>query len=225
MLNALNGAITNSVKDLLTTMSEAQLKQLALDRSFTSSYAQFGVTQKLNETWQLGGDIRLAKTSGMPASGSLVDSVTGTICYVISQTCVNPTLAGYVNATPETGLEKTVSAQLIGTNLFTASDLTTIGTSYITSDYIQNGQTLFVYNRAVISHDYSLDTSWNYYHQTDNLGGSLSRHMPMLHGAYQVRRNLSLDADLGFELSTTTGPTLVSTNKRIFTDFGFRWNF
>ena len=224
-LNALNGATTNSVKDLLTIMPEAQLKQLAMDRSITSSYAQFGVTQKLNASWQFGGDIRLAKTSGMPASGSLTDSTTGTVCYVISQTCVNPTLAGYVNATPETGLEKTVSAQLIGTNLFTASDLTTIGTSYVTSDYIQNGQTLFVYNRTVISQDFSLDTSWNYYHQTDNFGGNLSRHMPMLHCAYQMRQNFSLDADLGFELSTTSGPTQTSTNQRIFTDFGFRWNF
>ena len=225
MLNALNGATTNSIDNLLTVMSEEQLKQLALDRSVTSTYTQFGITQKLNATWQAGGDIRLAKTSGMPASGSLIDSATGLVCYVISPTCVNPTLAGYVNATPQTGLEKTVSAQLMATNLFTAADLTTFGTSYVTSDYIQNGQTLFLYNHAVLSREYSLDASWNYYHQNDNLGGSLSRHMPTLHGAYQMRQNLSLDADLGFELSTTAGPTLTSTNRRVFSSCGFRWNF
>lgn len=227
--NALNGATTNSVQSLLTTMSEDQLKQLARDRTVAFNYTQLGVTQKLNTTWQLGGDVRLAKTSGMPASGSFVDSVTGIPCTYISATstpnCTNPTLAGYVIATPETGLEKTVSAQLMGTNLFTKSDYTTFGTSYTTSDYIQNGQTVYIYNRAVLSREFSLDTSWNYYHQMDNIGGSLSRHMPMVHGAYQVRQNLSLDADLGFELTTTSGPTVSTTNKRIFTSIGFRWNF
>jgi hypothetical protein len=130
-----------------------------------------------------------------------------------------------VTSTPETGLEKTLSAQLIGTNLFTNSDLSTLGASIVSSDYVKNGETIFLSNRIVLNPQFSLDSSWNYYQQADNYGGNLSRHMPTVHGAYQMRQNFSLDADLGFELSTTTGPNQTSTNKRLFTSFGFRWNF
>jgi hypothetical protein len=211
--NALNGSLTTSVSDLLTIMNETQLKQLALDRSISSTYAQFGATQRLNATWQLGGDVRLSKTSGMPASGSL------------DTNGIPLTMVGYVTAVPETGLEKTVSAQLMGTNLFTKADFSTLGASIVTSDYVKNGETIFLSNRVTFNPQFSLDSSWNYYQQADNYGGNLSRHMPMVHGTYQMRQNFSLDADLGFELSTTTGPNQTSTNKRLSASFGFRWNF
>ena len=211
--NALNGSLTTSISDLLTIMNETQLKQLALDRSISSTYAQVGATQRLNDTWQLGGDVRLSKTSGMPASGSL------------NSNGIPLTIVGYVTALPETGLEKTVSAQLMGTNLFTNADFSSIGASIVTSDYVKNGETLFISNRITFNPQFSLDSSWNYYQQADNYGGNLSRHMPMVHGTYQMQQNFSMDADLGYEMSTTTGPNQTSTNKRISASFGFRWNF
>jgi hypothetical protein len=213
--NALNGALTSSVTELLTIMNETQLKQLASDRSISSTYAQFGATKRVNATWQVGGDVRLSKTSGMPASGSLDVNGNG-----------NPaTIAGYVAALPETGLEKTVSAQLMGSNLFSKADFSTFGVSIIKSDYVKFGETIFLSNRITFNPQFSLDSSWNYYQQADNYGGNLSRHMPMLHGTYQMRQNFSLDADLGYEMSTTTGPNQTSKNKRISASLGFRWNF
>jgi hypothetical protein len=213
--NALNGALTSSVTELLTIMNETQLKQLASDRSISSTYAQFGATKRVNATWQVGGDVRLSKTSGMPASGSLDVNGNG-----------NPaTIAGYVAALPETGLEKTVSAQLMGSNLFSKADFSTFGVSIIKSDYVKIGETIFLSNRITFNPQFSLDSSWNYYQQADNYGGNLSRHMPMLHGTYQMRQNFSLDADLGYEMSTTTGPNQTSKNKRISASLGFRWNF
>jgi hypothetical protein len=211
--NALNGSLTTSVTDLLTILNESELKQLALDRSISSTYAQFGATQRLNATWQFGGDVRLSKTSGMPVSGSL------------DANGIPLTIVGYVNAVPETGLEKTLSAQLMGTNLFTKADFSTLGASIVTSDYVKNGETFYLSNRLTFNPQFSLDSSWNYYQQADNYGGNLSRHMPMVHGTYQMRQNFSMDADLGYELSTTTGPNQTSTNKRISASIGFRWNF
>lgn len=204
--NALNGASTTSVQDLMTVMNETQLQQLAQDRTISSTYSQFGVMQKLDANWQVGGDVKLSKTSGMVASGTSA-------------------LAGVLSATPETGIEKTVTAQLIASNLYSDADITTLGTSYITSDYVQNGQTLFIYNRFAFSRDLSLDTSWNFYHQADNYGGSMSRNIPMVRVAYQMMRDISLDADVGTELTTSSGATLTSTNTRIFSSLGFRWNF
>ncbi len=212
--NALNGASTTSVQDLLAmpTMNEALLKQLAQDRTVSTAYSQIGVMQKLSANWQAGVDMKLANTSGLSASGSL--NIDGT-----------QTVAGYMTATPATGLEKTVTAQLIASNLYSNADITTFGTSYVTSDYVQNGETLFIYNRMSFGREFSLDSSWNFYQQTDNYGASLSRNMPMVHATYQVVQDISINADLGAELTTTTGPIQTSTNTRIFTSLGFRWNF
>jgi hypothetical protein len=206
--NALNGATTTSVQDLLAVMTEEQLNQLARDRTATSTYTQVGATQRLSQTWMTGADVRLSKITGMPASG------TATI-----------PLAGVLPGTNDTGLEKTLTGQLIGSNLYSDADITTFGASYITSDYVQNGQSLFVYNRTSFGREFSLDTSWNFYRQADNYGGSMSRHIPMVRAAYQVGQNLSLDADLGVELSTAYGTSQTTSNKRIFTSLGFRWNF
>lgn len=206
--NALNGATTTSVKDLLAVMTEEQLNQLARDRTASSTYSQVGVTQRLNQTWMTGADVRLSKITGMPASGSTTIP-----------------LAGVLTGTNDTGLEKTLQAQLIGSNLYSDADITTFGASYLTSDYVQNGQSLFVYNRTSFGQDFSLDASWNFYRQADNYGGSMSRHIPMVRAAYQVGQSLSLDADLGVELSTAYGTSQTTSNKRIFTSLGFRWNF
>ncbi|MDX8399565.1 MAG: tetratricopeptide repeat protein, partial [Gallionellaceae bacterium] len=204
--NALNGASTTSIADLQAAMTEAELKQLALDRTGSSSFAQFGATQKLDSTWQLGGDIKLTQTAGLPASGTTA-------------------LQGIMVATPDTGLEKTITAQLIGSNLYSDADITSMGASYITSSYVQNGQSVFVYNRTSWDRELYFDTSWNYYAQTDTYGGGMARNMPMVRVTYQVAQRMSLDADLGAELTTYSGPYQSSTNTRIFGSMGFRWDF
>lgn len=204
--NALNGAATTLVKDLLAAMSDAQLKQLALDRTGSSTYSQLGVTQKLNDTWQVGADIKLSQSSGMPASGTT-------------------TLQGVLAATPDTGLEKTVTGQLIASNLYSDADITSIGGSYITSGYVQGAQSLFVYNRTSLDKELYFDTSWNFYRQSDNYGGSMTRNMPMVRVSYQVQQSLNLDADVGVELSTSAGTYQTTTTQRVFGSVGFRWDF
>jgi len=204
--NALNGASTTSIAALQAAMTEADLKQLALDRTGSSSFSQFGATQKLNSTWQLGGDIKLSQTSGLPASGTTA-------------------LQGIMVATPDTGLEKTITAQLIGSNLYSDADITSMGASYITSSYVQNGQSVFVYNRTSWDRDLYFDSSWNYYAQTDTYGGSMARNMPMVRVTYQVAQRMSLDADMGAELTTSSGPFQTAKNTRIFGSMGFRWDF
>jgi hypothetical protein len=187
-------------------MSEAQLKQLAIDRTASSAFSQFGVTQKLNPTWQLGGDIKLAQTSGLPASGTT-------------------TLQGIMPATTDTGLEKTITAQLIGSNLYSEADITSIGASYITSSYVQSAQTMFIYNRTSWDRELYFDTSWNYYKQTDTAGGVMTRNMPMMRVTYQVAQTLSLDADAGAELTDSSGSFQTQKNTRLFGSVGFRWDF
>lgn len=210
--NALNGAFTTLVKDLLLTMSEAQLRQLAKLRTGSAAFSQLGVTQKVNENWQLGGDLKLAKTSGLASSG--IDPATGVI---------DP--QGYVAGYVATGLERAVTAQLIGSKLYSDADITSFGSSLINSDYVKDGQTVFVYNRTAYDKDLVFDSSWNYYRQSDNLGGGLVRNMPMLRVAYQFRQQLSFDADIGLEMSSSSGPYQATTTSRQFGSLGLRWDF
>jgi hypothetical protein len=61
--------------------------------------------------------------------------------------------------------------------------------------------------------------------QDDNFGGSMTRSMPMFRVAYQVLQALSLDADMGIELTNSSGPSQSSVNRRLFGSLGFRWDF
>ncbi|MDP2804599.1 MAG: hypothetical protein Q8O24_01535 [Gallionellaceae bacterium] len=217
--NALNGSLVTSIKDL--GLSEAELKALAISRTGSMAFTQFGMTQKLSQNWQLGGDIRLSKIDGLVASGcdpTLATSAQPAICST-------NTLIGYSPLITPSGLDKTITAQLIGSNLYSDADMTSMGTSYITSDYVKNAQSVFIYNRTSWDRDLFFDTSWNYYQQTDNYGGSLARNMPMVRVAYMVAQTLSLDADLGIDFSTSKGSSQTSTTRRIFGSLGFRWDF
>jgi len=214
--NALAGASVISVADLQVTMTDAQLKQLAIDRTGSSSYSQLGVTQKLSSNWQMGADIRLFQTAAVAASGSLTtDPLTGLL--VSAQ--------GYNYGYAASGVGKTISGQLIGSNLYSTADMTSFGVSVIASDYVQSAQSIYIYNRTNFDRDLALDLSWNFYNQTDNLGGKMMRNMPMARVAYQANQNLSLDADLGIDVSTAESATQTVTTTRIFPSFGFRWNF
>ncbi len=205
--NALNGAATTSIADLMMSVSSLeQLKQLALDRTAVSSFSQFGATQKLTANWQVGGDLKLSQITGMPASGT-------------------NTLQGILAATPDTGLEKTITAQLIGSNLYSDADITSFGANYITSSYVQSAQTVFMYNRTSWDRDLFFDTSLNYYSQTDTSGGQMTRTMPDVRVTYQIAQTFSLDGDVGLELTKQSGSFQSSTNTRLFGSVGFNWNF
>jgi hypothetical protein len=216
----LNGSLVTSVKDL--GLSEADLKALAISRTGSMAFGQFGVTQKLSQNWQVGGDIRLSKIDGLAQTGcDPVAVAAGTAPLICSS---NPNL-GFSPLVTASGLDKTVTAQLIGSNLYSDADMTSMGTSYITSDYVKNAQSVFIYNRTSWDRELYFDTSWNFYRQSDNYGGSLARNMPMVRVAYMVAQTLSLDADFGVDLSTTQGTSQSSTTRRIFGSLGFRWDF
>lgn len=207
--NALNGALTTSIATLQTALTNTQIKQLAMDRTIKSSTSQVGITQKLSKNWQLGADLRLSSVGAYAASGDA--------------TLVG--LQGYLPDYAGSGIEKTLTGQLIGSNLYSENDMTSIGTSLTSSATVQGAQSLFIYNRTAFDADLYLDSSWNYYRQSDNYGGNIVRNMPMIRVAYQLGQSLSLDMDTGVELTESTGTNQSTKNTRLFGSFGFRWDF
>lgn len=204
--NALTGATTASVDALSQSLGADALRDLAVKRTATSNYAQFGMTQALTSKWQVGGDGRLSTITGLPASGS----TTG--------------LEGYIDATEGTGLEKSVTGQLIGSNLFRDQDVWS-GSLTLSKSGIRDGRSLFLFNHSVFGGKWMVDTSMQYYWQNDDASGSLTRFSPMVRVTYQYRDRLSFDGDVGLDFTNTSGATSSSKAVRKYFSAGARWDF
>lgn len=210
--NALMGASTAYLTDLLQFMTEDELRALAAARTGAANLAMLGVTQQISQKWQLGGDIRVSSYDGLPASGT-VDPATQL-----------PTITGVMPETPGTGNELAISPQLIGNNLFSSRDVTVFSLSYISSP-LYKGQSFYVYSRANLTDKWTLDASLQLYRQNYESGMLMTRIMPMLRTAYQIRQTLSLDMDAGIEMSHTETATQTSDGQRQFFSLGFRFDF
>ena len=206
--NALNGAPASSVTTLLQAgWTEADLKALAKARTGTANPAQVGVSRQIKENWMLGSDIKVSNVTGMPASGT------------------NPLLEGVVAATPGTGNEWMLTAQLIGSSLFSSRDVSVLSAS-VTASQLLKGQSLLVSNHSVVREKWMVDASLRLYRQNDDLGGKQAITTPILRISYQAKDRLSLEAEGGIEITGTTpatGPYSKTTRK--FFSLGIRGDF
>jgi len=203
--NALNGATTTSISDLLHWMTEEELRSLAVARTGTANLAQLGFNQQMSQKWQMGGDIRVSNYEGLPASGT-------------------STLTGQLPEVVGTGNEWAISPQLIGSNLYSSQDITIFSLSYITSP-LYKGQSYYIYNRSYLTDKWSLDAALQFFRQNYSSGLYISRLMPMLRSSYQFRQTLSFDFELGLEKTHTEDPEKSSDAQRQFFSMGFRWDF
>jgi outer membrane biosynthesis protein TonB len=103
--NAVFGQPVDDLSELEELYTNDEIRQLAEDRTPTSTYASFGATQKLGARWQLGVDVSGSKLTSTPTSGG-------------------------VTGTPGTGWELAVNPQLIATGLFTTNDIASFGFRY-----------------------------------------------------------------------------------------------
>ena len=203
---ALNGATTSSLDSLSQSLGSDALRDLAKARTATSNYAQLGVTHALTKQWQVGGDVRLSTTSGLAASGS----TTG--------------LEGFVAATDGTGLDKTVTGQVIGSNLFRDQDIWSASLS-LSKSGVRDGRSLYLFNHSAFGGKWMVDTSWQLYWQDDDVGGKVTRNSPMVRTSYQLRDRFSVDADVGLDFTNTSGSTSSSKEIRKYFSAGLRWDF
>jgi len=203
--NALNGAGTSSVDALLQTMSTASLRDLALARTATSNSAQIGISVPLRKQWQVGGDLRLTNTSGLPASGTNA-------------------LEGILPATAGRGTEKSVTGQLIGNSIYTDNDIWSASITFNNSSAV-NGYSIYLYNYTLIGKGWTMNASMQFYRQTDQFGSTTELTSPIVRGTYRVRDQLNLDVDGGLEYSDSSGPQQTSKTTRYFFSTGLRWDF
>jgi hypothetical protein len=219
--NALNGATTSSVNDLLQATSASSLRDLALSRTATSNMGQIGITVPYREKWQVGGDFRLSNMSGLPVSGQTIDPNTN---LPTTQCTGAQTVQGCVQANPGQGLQKSVTGQVIGSGLYKQGDIWS-GSVTITSGSQANGHSIFFFNHTQVNSLWTMDATLSWSGYKDQFGGKTTQIMPMLRGAYRYNDRFTFDADCGYQNAEYSGPQMTTKTQRLFMSGGLRWDF
>lgn len=129
-----------------------------------------------------------------------------------------------VPAMPDTGNVWTYALQAIATGIFAERDVTVLSVSAIAAD-TYDGQALSLTSRALFGPSWALDSTLNWYAQSGPAEVELSRLSPIFRLSYRWQDHVTLDAELGAELSQSTSPTLSDRNRRNYFSFGYRWDF
>jgi hypothetical protein len=202
---ALNGAATSSVNDLLQTMSASSLRDLALSRTAITNMGQVGMVVPWRGKWQVGGDVRLSNTTGLPASGATA-------------------LEGILAATPSRGTEKSVTGQIIGSGIFKLGDVWS-GSVTFSNASAANGNSIYLYKHTQFNSGWMMDASLQLSSYKDQFGGTTKRTSPLLRGAYLFRDRFYFDVDGGIELNDYSGAQQTTKTTRYFYSAGLRWDF
>ncbi len=201
-----------SVDGLRKVLTNKQLYSTIKDITAETDTALIGATKQITPKWQVGGDIRLNRTSGTKGV-KLLGVVPGGVD-------VSPTF--------DTGIAYTYSLQAIGTNVIFADDTSVFNTSYVDDPHYQ-AQTLGLTNVATFRTKWHVTSSLNLYHQKGDsslLDTKTFKIAPTARISYQLLDNALLEAELGFEKSYSddnTSQKIRSTRESLFV--GYRWDF
>ena len=206
--NALIGQTVQDVSLLLNTLSEDEIRQLAIDRTATSKSATIGIVQDLNEKYQVVAEVTVSELSGTTASP-------------------NPAILPVVTvpANPPTGKDYFYLAQFIASNFFMEGDINIIEMRY--SDTMNNDSYSLNLNlRYPFTQNLRINPriQTNYRKNKNDDGESLTIR-PLLRVDYRWKKWLRFEMEGGREWREDT--ILGNTNKTAgyFARVGFRAYF
>lgn len=201
-----------SVGGLRHVLTKKQIIKTVNDVTADSDTALFGLTKQVTPKWQLGGDIRMNRTSGTRG---------------IDFTTIVPNGA-LIASTRSSGTAYTYSMQAIGTNTVFADDTSVINGSYV-DDPGYYAHVLGLTNVATFRTKWHVTSSLNFYNQRSDsslLDLKIFKVAPTLRVSYQVTDAGLLEAELSFEKSYSddnADTKINSTRESMFV--GYRWDF
>jgi hypothetical protein len=201
--NAIFGQPTTSIRTLLQTVAEQQLREQARAITATATQALFGFTTPVHPRWQLGLDARLTNVGALPATE--VNSIP-------------------IPAQPATGDIWSYVFQAIGSRLYSSRDINVFSATRITSPSF-DGALLSYNNVSVPFEGWTLEPSLRYYSQTDTFDVRLKRLTPGLRLTYRLRGSVSLESEYTQERSRTTSPMQQEDSVHHFWYAGYRIDF
>ena len=198
--NALQGQPYLTLYELLKAHTQAEVKQMALDRTATYESVNLGYTRQLTDKLQLNLDFTAAHIDG--------------------------TIASYgVDAVPDTGNEFYYSAQLVGNSLFTEGDLYTAAFRY--SDLKESDNFAFdVSTRYPLTEELRIAPRLTAgYRMGKQASYDEFTVLPSLLVDYFWRKDLNLELEVGERWTWHNQGTTTINESELFVTAGFRYDF
>jgi len=171
--NALQGQQVATLADLLLTKTEAEIRQLARDRTAQYASATASLTQKLTKKLQLSVDYTRSRLSSTKSS----DGVTGT---------------------QGTGYEDFISTQLIASDWIRKNDVTITSFRYAA---MSTGKryTVYALRQDPLPKKLLLNSRFRLDYQERSDGSTISSIRPSLKLNYKLKRRTKLEVELGLD--------------------------
>ncbi len=206
--------LATSVADLLANGHSLQALRDSVKATTTyTTQGLLGLTTPINDTWQIGADVRVTNLGEIPPVAVILPNGQGR------------------------SDNRSVGLQLIGTNLYSARDTHVIGLSALRGssdlmDPLLGTQTqsysgiLLSYNNSSQVHEHLLlEPSLKLYTQSDSSGLKTRRVNLGLRATYRVARQVSLESEINGEDSKVTGEARNEASVRAFYYLGGRYDF
>ena len=200
--NALQGQPFTTIYDLLkkTTYTQADLQQMAIDRTATYQSSNVGYTRQITDKFQINLDV--------------------------TQAHINGTIASYnVGGTPDSGDEFYYGAQLVGSSLFTDGDMYSAAFRYSDLQDSDNfavdlstrypiTQDLRLQPHVVGAYSIGKGSSWDEYTV-----------IPSLLVDYSLRKDLNIEIEVGDRMTWRNQGTTQTTENELLITGGVRYDF
>lgn len=195
------------IQELLGTTPIETLREQVKGLTAYQNQFRLGGTTVLSPQWQVGADFSMTS----------VDEI-------------KPVAVILPDGQKATGNLWGVSAQLIGTNLYSARDTHVFNASFLGGPTYHG--TLLTYNNLTSLNDkWQLEPSVKYYTQSGTAGDSNTIWGTGVRMIYRLRHQVSLESELTYEKSeatgapTSTGPGILTSSTRMSYYLGARFEF
>jgi len=198
--NALVGQSVNSISELMNTMTEDDVRRLALDRTARNFSATLGGTTPLNDKYQLSGTVTVSELTGTETSGG-------------------------VDRVPGTGPEYFYSLQLIANDMIFKNDLVIAGVRY-SDTRVSNTTTLSLNSRVTVKRDWRINPRILLdYSKNNETVGSQYRIRPTLRTEYHWKKRMHLEFEGGLEWIYDRTGDQTDYSRDYFLITGYRMDF
>jgi hypothetical protein len=193
--------IARTIRELLLTTPLDTLVTRVKGITPFQNQAMLGYTTPISKNWQTGANLNYTSVDEIPP-----------VDVILPQ------------GQPATGNLWGLGLQLIGSNLYSGRDTHVYNLTFL-SGPTYNGQLLSYNNLTGLNEQWQLEPSLRYYTQVDSTDTRMVRWTPGMRVTYRIRKHISLETELQYEISESKGPLREESSKRIFYYFGGRYDF
>lgn len=214
---------TSINRALALGIQKSDLQTFAIDSTLDTDLYLIGMTHQLTPRWQLGGDVQMSKTSGLPGA-----SDAALILFrknTLEETGIVPTALEeqlFINSTGSSGNVWTYHAQVVGLDTIFKDDTSILSGSFTIAETSKNSS-LILSNMMVPADKWRLDSSLKLMRldSWSSTTPTINTYIvsPSMKASYSLRDNVSLEAEVGLEVTNVNDPT--NGHSRIFRDFSY----